>query len=105
MVVRPSTLPGLVAVPADRFIRSDVDGSGAIDLTDGIALLDWLFLGADEPGCLEAADANGSGNVNIADPVYIFAFLFTGGPRPPWPFPDCGEAPAPLGCKDLGSCD
>lgn len=103
--VRPATLPGWVAIPAVRFIRGDVDGSGLTDITDPINLLGWLFLGAKEPGCMQACDANGSGSVNIADAMYLFQFLFMGGPVPPSPFPECGGAPVPLGCGDQGSCD
>jgi hypothetical protein len=103
--VRPATLPGWVSIPGDKFLRGDVDGSGIHDITDPINLLMWLFLSGTEPGCMQAADANGSGDVNIADAVYLFSFLFIGGQPPPWPYPECGVAPTPLGCKDPGSCD
>jgi hypothetical protein len=96
--VRPSTLPGLVSLPGAKFIRGDVNGDGVVDVSDPTVILNWLFLGAGAPACIESADANDTRVVNIADPIYIFNYLFTGGSPPPWPFPACGEAPAPLGC-------
>jgi hypothetical protein len=102
--VRPSTLPGLVSIPLQGFLRGDVDGNGSIDINDPVAVLNWLFLGGDSPKCMEAADANGTRDVNIADPVYLLSFLFLDGAPPPAPFPECGQAPSPLGCADPGSC-
>jgi hypothetical protein len=102
--VRPSTLPGLVSIPLQGFLRGDADGNGSIDINDPVTVLNWLFLGGDRPMCMEAADVNGTRDVNIADPVYLLSFLFLDGSPPPAPFPECGMAPSPLGCADPGSC-
>ena len=50
------------------FKRGDADGSGALQITDAIFALGFLFLGGEPPGCLETADADDSGNLNITDP-------------------------------------
>ncbi len=34
---------------ADDFRRGGVDGSGRLDITDSIRVLDFLFLGSDDP--------------------------------------------------------
>lgn len=102
--VAPATRTGWVSLPTPAFIRGDVDENGKLEMTDAIRTLGWLFLGGEEPGCLQSADANGSGEVNIADPIYILQFLFVGGPMPPHPYPDCGTAPVPLGCKRHEFC-
>jgi len=62
-----------------EFVRGDVDGDGAVRLTDAIRLLDFLFRGGDRPGCLEACDADDDGELNLSDAVRTLIFLFGGG--------------------------
>jgi hypothetical protein len=76
--------------PTDEFIRGDPDDSGALNITDGIYVLNFLFLGGPPPWCPDAADADNSGSINITDGIYVLNFLFLGGPPPPPPHPDCG---------------
>ncbi|MEM7263244.1 MAG: discoidin domain-containing protein, partial [Planctomycetota bacterium] len=76
--------------PGDNFLRGDPDASGAINITDGIFLLNFLFLGGPAPGCRDAGDADDSGAINITDGIFVLNFLFLGGPNPPGPYPDCG---------------
>lgn len=64
------------------FFRGDVNGDGAITLTDAVYLDNYLFVGGPAPPCLEAADANDDGSINISDVVFILAYLFQGGPAP-----------------------
>ena len=66
------------------FIRGDVDGSGRVDISDAIFILNYLFAGGASPRCEDAADANDDGKIEIADAINILSFLFTGGkPLPP----------------------
>ena len=44
--------------PARGFRRGDADSSGDLSITDGIAVLGYLFLGSAEPACLDAADTD-----------------------------------------------
>jgi hypothetical protein len=93
----------LAALAAEgAFIRGDVDGSGAIEITDAISALGALFLGDAAPACPDGADANDDGAFDIADPVYGLSFLFLGGKAPPPPFPKAGDDPTPdpLGCAE-----
>jgi hypothetical protein len=96
--VVPGTLPGWVSFKGPEYLR------GQTDISDARHMLDYLFLGGRTPGCLEASNANGSTQLNIADPIYLLQFLFGGGPRPPFPYPTCAFAPAPLGCREPGAC-
>ena len=84
--------------PETRFVRADTNADGGHNITDGVFLLNFLFLGGPTPTCLDAADADGKGGLNITDGVYVLNFLFLGGSRPPAPFPDCGTAEEVLGC-------
>ena len=96
--------------PADLpFHRGDADGDGALNLTDGVFVLNYLFLGGPAPPCMDAADANDDGQINIADGIYVLNFLFIGGPEPPRPGPvakPCGTDPTadPLGCARYTKC-
>lgn len=74
------------------FVRGDATANGAVDLSDGIAILLHLFAGADLPPCIEAANANGDNSLDLADPVCLFSHLFLGAPPPPPPYPECGFA-------------
>lgn len=66
------------------FRRGDVNGDGAVDVSDAIAILGHLFLGMKEPSCLDASDINDDGAVVISDAVALVVHLFSdGGPLPP----------------------
>ena len=99
----------LVLLPA--FHRGDSNTDGVLDISDGVAIFGYLFLGADPPGCLEAANANDDDKLDISDGVYILSFLFSGGPDLPLPGPPpmpCGEdpqgPPTTLGCLAYDRC-
>jgi hypothetical protein len=98
-----STLP--------QFLRGDSDGGGERSITDGIAILNHLFVGNQEVpalGCLDAADSNDDGRVNLSDEQYLFSYLFLGGPAPPSPLEACGIDPTDdnLDCMEThGSCE
>lgn len=95
----------LVARPAGTakklFRRGDPNGDEKADISDGVFVLGWLFLGGPAPGCLDAADTNLDGAADLADAVYLLNFLFQGGPAPGAPGPEtCGAAEREnLGCE------
>ena len=102
----PGPQPG-----AQEFIRGDADDNGSLQLTDGIYILNFLFLGGAAPGCTESADADNNGAVQLTDGIYILNFLFLGGADTPLPGgfacgPDPDEEGSPLdsGCEDYSSC-
>ena len=93
--------------PEERFKRGDTDGNGALQLTDGIRILNTLFMGAAMPACLDAADTDDNGVVQLTDGIVIFQFLFVGGtvPADPGPFA-CGGDPTDDGidCETYDGC-
>ncbi|MEM7236188.1 MAG: hypothetical protein AAF517_28755, partial [Planctomycetota bacterium] len=94
-------------VGGTAFRRGDANGSGGIDITDGIFVFSYLFVGGETPACLAAADTDGTSNIDITDGIYLLSFLFLGGNSPPAPGVDCGEAPAGrdvLTCESYTSC-
>jgi hypothetical protein len=86
--------------------RGDADANALLDLTDGVRILDYLFLGAQPLPCEDAGDADDSGTLDLSDAVYIFLHLFLGGPPPASPFGDCGSDTSAdsLGCERFPPC-
>ena len=62
---------------------------------------EFLFNGAERPGCLDALDTNDDGRINVSDPIATLMFLFLGGSPPPEPFEEPGFDPTDdaLGCE------
>ena len=68
--------------PPPEFRRGDANGDMKLDLSDAVALLNSLFLGAMPPGCQDAADTNDDGKLDLSDAISTLNFLFLGGPAP-----------------------
>ncbi len=89
------------------FRRGDADDNGAVQLTDAVGILNFLFAGG-EATCVDAADADDNGTVQLTDAVHVLTFLFGGGPPPPSPGVEaCGPDPDPddgSGCDSYTSC-
>ncbi|MBI4582740.1 MAG: hypothetical protein HY717_01720 [Planctomycetes bacterium] len=89
------------------FHRGDPNSSNTIDISDGLAVFGFLFLG-DPPAlsCKESADANNDGTIDVSDGIYLLEWLFIDGPEPATPGPTkapCGLDPDPSGSPgDLG---
>lgn len=83
--------------------RGDANDDGVSDVSDAVAVLSFLFLGAIELSCKDAADMDGDGILNISDAVYLLAYRFLGGPPPPQPFELCGTETR-LGCATFEHC-
>lgn len=84
-----------------RFVRGDTVEDGAINITDAIAILTYLF-GTGKLTCLDAADVDDNSELQITDPIRLLTWLFLVGEPPPAPFPDPGVDPTPdrIGCRD-----
>ncbi len=91
----------------DLFRRGDADANGAMQLTDAVFVLLYLFSGGGEPPCMEASDADNNGALQLTDAVYVLLYLFSGGDAPPAPGPgECGPdtGDVDLGCGVYDSC-
>lgn len=73
-----------------RGIRGNVDydPNDQIDITDVVALVDFMFQGGPPPICVGEANISGDGEGGsepwgIDDLVYLVDYMFTGGPPPP----------------------
>lgn len=66
-------------------LRGDCTGDDIVNISDGVALIAYIFSGGAPPDPLEIGDVNCNGLVNISDVVYLIAYIFGGGPAPcPW---------------------
>jgi hypothetical protein len=92
-------LPGLCGGEG-RFRRGDSNGDGALDISDPVTALLYLFVGAPSAHCEDALDANDDGSVNMSDALSLLEHLFQEGPAPSAPYPALGLDPTPdaLGC-------
>jgi hypothetical protein len=89
------------------FHRGDVDQDGTFNIVDAFAVFDFLFLGGEAPGCMEAADANNDAEVQISDGIHFLGYLFLGTAAPAEPGPPpapCGLDPDPLGSDGDAGC-
>ncbi len=64
------------------YLCGDADGSGAVDISDAVYLIQYIFTGGSAPNPLLAGDADGSGAVDVSDAVYLAQYIFAGGPAP-----------------------
>ncbi|MBI4603524.1 MAG: VCBS repeat-containing protein, partial [Planctomycetes bacterium] len=104
------------AVPDEcetQFHRGDPNSSGTTDISDGLAIFGYLFLGSESPRCLESADVNNDGAIDLSDGIAILNWLFTGGLEPAAPGPPsapCGPdsdipgSAGDLGCETYSAC-
>jgi hypothetical protein len=95
----PSLVDGAVTVgsgePLPTFLRGDFDGDLKINITDGVAISNFLFLQGSPPECFDAADTDDSGRVDLTDTVFVLNYIAAIGPPPPPPFPEPGVDPTP----------
>ncbi len=87
------------------FTRGDINGDGAMNIADPIALLVALFSGETYPTCEDAADANDDSSLNIADSVFLLNHLFNNAPGVVQ-VGSCSGDPTPdsLECEYTTSC-
>ncbi|MDO8559659.1 MAG: hypothetical protein Q7S23_01295 [bacterium] len=69
------------------FRRGDSNTDGAVDISDSVNTLGYLFTGGGRVDCADAADANDSGDLDISDPIFTLGWLFLGTTDPPAPGP------------------
>lgn len=94
------------------FHRGDANSDDALDLSDAVFLLGWLFLGRPAPDCLDTGDVDDNRDIDITDPILILQHLFLQGAAPAPPGPPggaCGfdggqETPSDLGCNRYDPC-
>ena len=86
--------------PGPVFVRGDANGDGALDISDAVSVVSFLFMGG-QLTCLDAADVDDDEQLVITDAVYLLDFLFRSGAPPAPPYPAAGTDPD----GDILGCD
>ena len=99
-------IEGSVTIPvcSARFRRADSNSDGAVDISDAIFTLAYLFQGGQSPDCLEANDANDDSLLDLSDPVFLLECLFLGRGLSSVPAPGAHQCGADAAYQGL-SCD
>ncbi|MBD3219158.1 MAG: VWA domain-containing protein, partial [candidate division Zixibacteria bacterium] len=63
-------------------VCGDANYDGSVNVSDAVYIVNYVFIGGDEPVDHFASDSNCDGTVNISDAVYIINFIFISGPAP-----------------------
>jgi hypothetical protein len=83
----------VVAYDCSIFLCGDANSDGAVNVSDAVSIINYVFVGGDAPDPYEAGDSNCDGSVNVSDAVYIINYVFIGGNIPCDPggdgIPDC----------------
>jgi len=89
------------------FRRGDANADAVLDVSDGVRVLEFLFLGSAEIGCSDAGDVDDSGDLALNDAVFLFNSLFVDGTPIPPPRDACGSDPTldALPCAAFDPCD
>ncbi len=67
---------------ACEIVCGDADGSGQVDVTDVVHLINYIFAGGQPPQDIAAGDYNCDARTNITDAVYMINYIFAAGPPP-----------------------
>jgi hypothetical protein len=91
--VDPVLVDGVVTVTGFNadFRRGDANGDQDVDLSDASFILNFLFIGGEQPECLQSADANDDGELDLSDASFVLNFLFVSGESLPPPAGVCGS--------------
>ncbi|HER00451.1 MAG TPA: hypothetical protein ENO22_14010 [candidate division Zixibacteria bacterium] len=60
----------------------DANNDGNANVSDGVYIINYVFVGGDIPSCKEKGDANCDATINVSDAVWIINYVFIGGPPP-----------------------
>jgi hypothetical protein len=100
--------PGRIALLSPEpvfFRRGDCNGDGAVNITDAVGILLYLFRGAGSPPCLDGCDIDANGILGIDDAIFLLRYFFVP-PSAPIPAPGPGECrPARGGFCERSICE
>lgn len=69
-------------VTCDHYLCGDADGDGIVNISDAVALINYIFGDQFAPSPLVSGDADCDGLVNISDAVRLINYIFSDAPPP-----------------------
>jgi hypothetical protein len=81
-IVRQKLEPAFFYDCFSDYVCGDADGSGQVDVSDIVYLINYIFGSGSAPYPLAVGDADGSCQVDVSDIVYLINYIFGSGPAP-----------------------
>ena len=83
----PDSIDAALTIPAQMrvlppYLCGDANGDDAVDISDAVALVAYIFSGGPAPDPLARGDVTCDNAIDISDAVYLVAYIFAGGPAP-----------------------
>jgi hypothetical protein len=75
-------LIGAKDVGCGFIVCGDANGDEIVNVSDAVAIINYVFVSGDPPDPLCEGDANGDGSMGVSDAVYIINYIFVGGDPP-----------------------
>jgi len=76
-----------------RITCGDANHDAVVDVSDAVAIINYVFVGGDPPSPMETGDCNCDATCDVSDAVWIINYVFVGGSKPCDSngdgFPDC----------------
>jgi predicted outer membrane repeat protein len=86
-------LVGALTIGCGNYLCGDSNNDSAVNVSDAVWIIGYVFVGGDPPQPLESGDVNCDTFVNVSDAVWIINYVFIGGNAPCDPsgdgIPDC----------------
>ncbi len=72
----------ILEAPSPVILNGDCDNSGAVNISDAVHVINFIFTDGDAPLPYRSGDVNCDRLVTISDAVYLITWIFAGGPAP-----------------------
>ncbi|MBD3219369.1 MAG: hypothetical protein GF310_13940 [candidate division Zixibacteria bacterium] len=72
----------IVSLVEPPVLCGDANNDEAVNVSDAVNVINYVFIGGDPPNPYEAGDTNCDGTVNVSDAVWIINYVFIGGDSP-----------------------
>lgn len=66
----------------DSIHMGDINWDGIVDVDDAISMINYVYLGGDEPPYKPVTDLNCDGKIDLLDIIVLVNYIFRGGPLP-----------------------
>ena len=72
----------MTSIAAETYVCGDANGDAAVNVSDAVYIINYVFVGGNPPDPYLAGDANCDLTVNVSDAVWIINYVFIGGNIP-----------------------